>query len=212
VTPPVAGPKAWWPDALLLAGFAGLTLAVAAGWPLRLDVAVAHWMDAHRPAVLGVPARFLNYGGAGVLLAGGTALVALLLAVRRRSLAPLILVLFAFALTFGSLTALKLLTDRAAPHVPVPDPERFGSGGASYPSGHLVNSIVWYGVLALLLTPWLNPLAQRVLRLAPPVLFTVTTIYLGYHWPTDTVAGMLLGVFLVRVVYRAAVAGPVPAR
>ena len=81
-------------------------------------------------------------------------------------------------------------------------PERFGLGGQSYPSGHLVNALVWYGILALLLSPWLTPLLWRLVRIVPPVVLTLTTVYLGYHWLTDTVAGILLGVFLDRLLRR----------
>jgi membrane-associated phospholipid phosphatase len=191
-------PKGWWPDALLLAGFAGLTLVLAAGWLLSVDVAVAHWVDAHRPAPLDLAARIGNYLGQGAVLTGAAAVVAVFLGVRRRSLRPLLPVVVAFALTF----LLKLLTERPAPHATVAHPERFGLGGASYPSGHLVNAIVWYGVLVLLLAQWLPVPVQRAVRLVPPVVLAVTTVYLGYHWLTDTVAGILLGLLLYRLIRR----------
>ena len=41
-----------------------------------------------------------------------------------------------------------------------------------------------------------------MLRLAPPVLVGATFVYLGYHWLTDILAGLLLGVFLGRVLAR----------
>jgi membrane-associated phospholipid phosphatase len=191
-------PKGWWADALLLAGFVGLTLALAAGWLLGLDVAVAHWVDAHRPAPLDLAARIGNYLGQGAVLTGICALVALYLGVRQRSPRPLVPVVVAFALTFGTLTLLKVLTERPAPHAPLAHPERFGLGGASYPSGHLVNAIVWYGVLVLLLDP---PLGWLV-RLVPPIVLAVTTVYLGYHWLSDTIAGILLGLLLYRLTRR----------
>jgi len=187
---------------LLLVGFVGLTLALAAGWLLGSDVAVAHWVDAHRPGPLDLAARIGNYLGQGAVLTGIAAVVALFLGVRRRSLRPLLPVVVAFALTFGTLTLLKLLTERPAPHAPLTHPERFGLGGASYPSGHLVNAIVWYGVLVLLLAQWLPLPVQRWVRLVPPVVLAVTTVYLGYHWLTDTIAGILLGLLLYRLIRR----------
>jgi membrane-associated phospholipid phosphatase len=202
VIPADRPPIAWWPDVVLLAGFAGLTLVLAAGWLLGPDVAVAHWVDGHRPAPLFHLARAGNRLGQGAVLTGIAGVLAGVLAVRHRSVRPLLPVVAAFALTFGTLTLLKLLTERPAPHATVPHPERFGQGGASYPSGHLVNAIVWYGVLALLLQPWLTASRGRLLVLVPTVILAVTTVYLGYHWLTDTVAGILLGLLLFRLLRR----------
>ena len=66
----------------------------------------------------------------------------------------------------------------------------------------MVNTIVWYGVLALLLAPWLNRTARLWLRIAPPVIVFVTTVYLDFHWLTDSIAGVLLGVFIDRLLVR----------
>jgi membrane-associated phospholipid phosphatase len=201
VTPP-GRPATWWPDLALLAGFVAITLALAAGGLLGLDVAVAHWADTHRPAPLYRAAWVGNYLGQGSVLTAIALALAVFLAMRGRSVRPLLPVVAAFVLTFSSLTLLKLLTERPAPHATMPHPERFGPGGASYPSGHLVNAIVWYGVIALLLAPWLTPPLRRILVLTPPIVLTVTTIYLGYHWLTDTVAGILLGLLLYRLLRR----------
>jgi membrane-associated phospholipid phosphatase len=67
----------------------------------------------------------------------------------------------------------------------------------------MVNTVVWYGVLALLLAPWLAAGVRRWLRFAPPVIVFVTTVYLNFHWLTDSVAGVLLGVVLDRLLARA---------
>ena len=86
----------------------------------------------------------------------------------------------------------------------VPHPERLFSdpSSQSYPSGHLVVALVWYGVLALLLTGVLPGRWLRVVRGVPPVVLFVTTVYLSFHWLTDTVAGLLLGLLLYRLLIR----------
>lgn len=180
---------------MLLGGFVALTLTLAAGRLLGVDVAVAHWADAHRPAVLGHPAAWVNHLGDPYVLP----VVALAVALFLRSRRAVLLVATAFALVVVPLTALKVLTGRPAPHAPLAHPERFGLGGTEYPSGHLVSAIVWYGVLALLLSRWRWAGAARWI---PPVLLTFTTVYLGYHWLTDTLAGILLGLLLDRQLRR----------
>jgi membrane-associated phospholipid phosphatase len=196
-------PPGWWPDLVLAVAVAAVTLALAAGAFLGWDLAVRDWCDAHRPAVLYWPARAGNLLGQGGYLAELVLVLGLVLGWRRHSIRPLLPVGLAFVLTFGVLTPLKAWTDRAAPHASaLPHPERLGSGGVSYPSGHLTNAIVWYGVLALLLAAWLPVLCRRVIRVAPPVVLCFTTVYLGFHWLTDTVAGLLIGLLLDRIMSR----------
>jgi membrane-associated phospholipid phosphatase len=76
----------------------------------------------------------------------------------------------------------------------------------SYPSGHVANALVWYGVIALLLGA-LVAVPSRVhlaIRLVPPVIVFCTTTYLSFHWLTDSVAGLFLGLILTRLMARVA--------
>jgi membrane-associated phospholipid phosphatase len=224
-------PAGWWFDALLVIGFLLLTGALWRGWLLDLDTGVRNWSDGHRPTVLYWAARAGNLFGQGTPLTLICLGIAVLRGWKRPWLGldsragdprpadgdalprglrrwwPVLLVLAAFVLTFFTVGPLKVLTDRAGPHAdrdipPVAEPERFGSGGLEYPSGHLANAIVWYGVLVLLLSPWLPLLWRRLLRIGPPAVLAVTTVYLSFHWFTDTVAGIALGLFLDRLLHR----------
>lgn len=215
--PPEVRPRGWWFDALLLAGFAALTAALAAGWLLDVDSAVAHWADRHRPRPLYWIARVLNFLGQGgwvlLPLSGGLAVT---LGWRTRSIRPLLMVAAALLLTSATIGPLKLWTNRAAPRSELVDRvELFndlppGEYGESYPSGHVANAIVWYAVIALLLAtllrdlgrPDLPPGVRRAVRLVPPAVVFCTTTYLSYHWLTDSVAGLLLGVLLHRLLSR----------
>jgi membrane-associated phospholipid phosphatase len=195
----------WWLDLLLLAGFLALTFALYRGLLLDLDLAVRNWCEAHRPPVWYWLARGLNYLGNGGPLTFVALLLAAWRAVRGRSVRPVLLVVFAFALSVVVIMPIKIYTDRLAPRSDLfPDPvELFlHNAGFSYPSGHLVNAVLWYGVLAILLAPWLTRATRRTLRVLPPLVLTVTTVYLSFHWLTDSVAGLLLGVVLYRMVAR----------
>jgi membrane-associated phospholipid phosphatase len=196
-------PASWWPDALLAAAFAAMTLGLAGGAFLGWDLAVRSFMDEHRPSVLYWLARAGNLLGQGGYLTEICLVIAVLLALRRHSVRPVLPVLAALALTFGTLKPLKDWIDRAAPHAwQLAHPERLGSGGASYPSGHIVNAVVWYGVLVLLLSQWLPSVWRLVIRVVPLATVCVTTIYLGYHWLTDTAAGLFVGLLLDRILRR----------
>ncbi len=194
--------RSWWPEVLLTAGFVGLTWVLMAGGLLGVDIAVRRWCDSHRPPLLDSIARVGNLLGQGGWLAIICAVTALVLAWQRHTVRPILPVVTAFALTFATLQPLKSFTQRPAPHALRQHAEHFGTGGQSYPSGHLVNALVWYGVLVLLLAPWLAPPLRRAIRVIPPVVLTVTTVYLGFHWLSDTVAGLLLGFLLDRLMRR----------
>lgn len=190
-----------------------VTASLALAPVRQLDLAVRDLADAHRPEVAETVALAINRLGSGGLLTGAAVLLAAFLAVRRRSAWPLGPVVAAFLATVALTMPLKWLFHRAAPHSPLPDDievRLFSQpGGLSYPSGHGVNTIVWYGVICLLLAPWLPAAARRSIRWAPPAIVTVTGTYLGHHWLTDMAAGILLGVVLDRLLAR--VPWPAPA-
>ncbi|GAA2718326.1 phosphatase PAP2 family protein [Micromonospora olivasterospora] len=214
-------PAGWWFDALLLAGFAAITLALAEGALLGLDLAVSRWAFAHDPAPLYWAARMFNLlGQGGWLLMPVSGALAAAVAWRQHSVRPLLPLAGAFVLLYLTVGPLKLWTDRAAPSATVKKPflppaqavrifnEQLPADAysMSYPSGHVANAIVWYGVIAVLLAALtagrLHPAAYRLVRFAPPAILLVTTTYLNFHWLTDGLAALLLGLFLDRLLHR----------
>ena len=200
---PVGG---WWLDGLLLGGFVLVTVALATGTrALDLDVAVADWADAHRPRVGYLIARGLNYAGQGGPLLTLTGLIAAWLAWRRRSWWPLLVPTLGVLLTYLAVGPVKLLTDRAAPSEPTlahPELLFHDPGGMSYPSGHVVNALVWYTALLVLLGDAVPSRLAAGIQLGAPVLIVATTTYLGWHWISDGVAAVLLGLPLARLLRR----------
>ncbi|WP_433055372.1 phosphatase PAP2 family protein [Dactylosporangium sp. CS-033363] len=200
-------PAGWWLDALLVAGFVLITVLLAAKTPvLSLDLAVRDFVDAHRPGWADTTLRVFNkLGQGGQILTPLAVIVAFFLTRARRTVRPFLLVIGAFAITYVTIGPLKIWTDRAAAseHT-ITHPEwlfRIDSG-MSYPSGHVVNAIVWYGVLATLLTGVLRPGLVTAIRYTIPLVLLFTTTYLSFHWITDGLAALMLGVFLDRILRR----------
>jgi membrane-associated phospholipid phosphatase len=206
VRPQRVKPDTWWFDVALVAAFVLLTVLLAAKTRLLgLDLAVRDFADAHRPTGLFWLLRVLNYAGqGGWVLTPLAAIVAFVLAVRRRSVRPFLPVAGAFIITYLAIGPLKLWTDRAAASSHIPHPEWLfhDPSGLSYPSGHVVNAIVWYGVLAYLLRHVLTERQRLIVRYGAPALVLVTTTYLSYHWITDGLAAILLGLLLDRFLRR----------
>jgi len=149
---------------------------------------------------------FNKLGQGGQVLTPLAVVVAFFLARARHTVRPFLLVAGAFALTYVTIGPLKVWTDRlaASEHVHAHPEYLFYAGeGLSYPSGHVVNAIVWYGVLATLLTGALRPRLVAAIRYTIPLVLLFTTTYLSFHWITDGLAALLLGLLLDRLLRRA---------
>lgn len=203
----------WWFDLALIAAFAGLTAALIDGRLLGLDQRVADWALTHQPAPLYWTARVLNYLGQGgqVLMPVGLILTALLVR-RTRSVRAAFPFAAAFLLTYLTVGPLKIWADRAAPRFTGPEktvlfnPHADGVYAMSYPSGHLGNALAWYAAIALLAAALLRRSLHRweafAIRVLPVAIVFVTTVYTGFHWLTDSIAGVLLGWVLARLIER----------
>jgi hypothetical protein len=201
-----------------LAAFGILTAALAAGGPLiDLDLAVREWSEAHRPPVADLAARGLNLLGQGGALLAVSAGLATLLALRLRSVIPLLYVVAAAVLIVPTVVLLKGLTERGAPSSPLPPEQTValmgplppGEYAAGYPGGHATNAILWYAVILTLVTALLcaygravpSVTVRPVVRTAPPVIVVAASTYLSWHWFTDGFAGVALGLALERTLH-----------
>jgi hypothetical protein len=140
-------------------------------------------------------------GGRGFLLLVLAGLVGWL-AVRRRTLVPLVRVVVALGLLTVVVYSFKWGTGRTAPAYPG---SFFHRDGGSYPSGHVANAVLMWGVARWQAVEFGLPAAvQRatwLLSVVGPVVAGVAMVALDFHWVTDAVVGLAVGLLLLGVVH-----------
>jgi undecaprenyl-diphosphatase len=190
--------------ALLGAAFAAYTQVVGAGAADSLDLQLAGAMAAAWRPVLQVPLQFVAVlGGPEVTFLLGAGLAALMWRRGFRTEAAALLVL-----PLGQL--LEVVYKWALRH---PPPLRFSHpdgpsvvtmlhGGTltfngSYPSGHMMRTVFIYGLGAFVVRRLASPGWARTLAVPSAAvvigLMALDRVYLGVHWQSDVVGGLLLG-------------------
>lgn len=178
---------------LLLWGFAGLADEFSEqGRLAQLDLSVLKWLQLHGSERGERVFQIVSWLGAPVLLVVDCG-VAIVLAVRRRWQS---FTLWTVAIIGGLVLdeILKLAFRRARPDVAS---EFISRGSWSFPSGHAMNSLVAYSMLAYLLRAHIVSARTRlVIALGAAFLIIAigfSRLYLGVHYLSDVTAGYLAG-------------------
>ncbi len=154
-----------------------------------LDTAATAWTDVG--GVIGMPVLAVT--------------IMVVLAVRRRSWTPVILITAAGAGSLLMTVAGKDLTGRARPPLAEAVPPYEYS--PSFPSGHTLNALVIAGIVAYLLMLRRHSGRTRALVVAAAATFALTIglsrVFLGHHWFTDVLAAWFLGAGWLAVVVTA---------
>ena len=83
----------------------------------------------------------------------------------------------------------------------------------AFPSGHTAMMLVFVGLLASLLLPSVNARRHSLILSAATVLVTTaaaTRLYLGVHWLSDVLGGLLLGALVLALFYGVVLLRPFP--
>ncbi|MEA4987409.1 MAG: phosphatase PAP2 family protein [Anaerovorax sp.] len=112
---------------------------------------------------------------------------------------------FGIPLSFAAGTSLifysiiKYIFQRPRPNIAL---HLIEQGGFSFPSGHTMTSLIFYGTLILLLSQYYG-FKNMAVRLTHAIcaayifLIGISRIYLGVHYPTDVLASWLLGILIL---------------
>jgi membrane-associated phospholipid phosphatase len=201
-----AGRPPWWVLAVaLVVGSLVTGDLLTRGWLERMDLQVSEVIsDWNLQDSAAFPFLWVltQLGGRVAILAVLAVLVGYL-AWRRHTWLPLVRVLIALGLLTVVVYAIKNGTGRTAPGFP--GSFFFHEDGASFPSGHVANAVLMWGVARWQAVEYGLPLrVQRafwLLSIAGPVVTGLAMISLDYHWVTDAVVGACVGLLLLGVVH-----------
>jgi len=174
--------------------FFGLTAAVLAGVADSWDRTLMLVLAAEREPWLTWWMRLLSVAGSGLIEIPLALLLIFGLAVRKRKAEAWWYT--AAALSGWALYALaKLVVQRPRPHI-IPR-LMHGAGWYSYPSGHSMLAPIIFGLgIIVWAAPWPSPAVRRAaLALAALLALGIgfSRVYVGVHYPSDVVGGLLLG-------------------
>jgi len=173
--------------------FAELGEHVRSGGTQAFDVAVLQWLGAHHTKLLTAAAVELTYLGTGtvVLMIVGVAALFLWHTEHKHSARLLLAAVAGNILLNG---ALKLVFHRPRPSV---FEWQTVAVSSSFPSGHAMSATVCYGTVAYLVVRLQKHHWSRVLTSVGAVVLILlicgTRLYLGVHYPSDVLAGILVG-------------------
>ena len=173
--------------------FAFLALVLGHGEPLGLDLAIHQAMLALRNPLADYPMAALASLGDAQVLTPAAALVLAYLAWRQRWMAA---AHWVAALAFG-----LALTAWLGVSVDFPRPPAVGSG-FSFPSITITMSTITFGFFAVLIArelPGRRRIWPYLVSGIVVALIGFARIYLGAHWLSDVIGGMLFGIFWLLV-------------
>jgi membrane-associated phospholipid phosphatase len=201
-----AGRPPWWLVTVAAVVGSLVTADLLAGtllerMDLRVSALVSDW-DLQESAAYWPVWVLTQLGGRGTILIVLTVLLGYL-AWRRRTLLPVARVLMALVLLTVVVYGIKHAVGRTAPGFP--GSFFFHDDGASFPSGHVANAVLMWGVARWQAVEYRLPApAQRafwLLSVAGPLITGLAMVSLDFHWVTDAVVGAAVGIVLLGVVH-----------
>jgi membrane-associated phospholipid phosphatase len=201
-----AGRPPWWLVTVAAVVGSLVTADLLAGTllertDLRVSALVSDW-DLQESAAYWPVWVLTQLGGRGTILIVLTVLLGYL-AWRRRTLLPVARVLMALVLLTVVVYGIKHAVGRTAPGFP--GSFFFHDDGASFPSGHVANAVLMWGVARWQAVEYRLPApAQRafwLLSVAGPLITGLAMVSLDFHWVTDAVVGAAVGIVLLGVVH-----------
>jgi undecaprenyl-diphosphatase len=173
--------------------FAKFSGHVRSGSTQAFDDAVLRWLAQHRTKPLDAVMLEITFLGTGTVVMMMVAISGMFLWLTRHKYSAVLLLVS----TFGGILLNNLLKQGFLR--PRPQVVDWGTTAMSwsFPSGHAMSAAVVYGTVAYLAARLQQRRVTRVLTLACAailiLLICVSRLYLGVHYPSDVIAGLIIG-------------------
>lgn len=188
-------------SALLVGSLLYVIVDIFVQGPLtQLDLQVYRWDGEDRHPAFSDAAWIYDKMGQRSVLVPILLVVAGVFARRHRTWRPVVLAMVSFLVLNVVVGAMKILIGRAETETGSVD---VLSGGVIFPSGHSSNMVLSGGLVIYLF--WRYGADPPLRRLTVLIAFLtsltiLTSLYIGSHWLTDLVAGVLVGGLLLQLV------------
>lgn len=107
-----------------------------------------------------------------------------------------IMLAFGLIVSLAAVIVIKLVVHRLRPSNAI-----ISASGFSFPSGHSVTSVVFFGLMIFIIIPKIRSVIAKCALIGFSVfmilLIGFTRAYLSVHWLTDVLAGFCLGLFIL---------------
>ena len=174
--------------------FSELAEHVAKGSTQPFDDAIMHWMGAHQTPALESVMLEVTALGTGTVVGMIVLIAGMFLWLNHHRHSSVLLVVA----TLGGLVLDNLL--KIGFNRPRPQIFEWGTHAASssFPSGHAMSSVIVYGTVAYLAARLQRNVHARVFTFVLAailiVMISISRVYLGVHYPSDILAGVLIGI------------------
>lgn len=161
-------------------------------WILQLDGAIAHWFAANNNVVIREILSFITTLGNEGMLWIGLAVVLLFFKKTRAAGVAVAVALILSALIVN--VTIKPLVSRLRPFQMYDSIKFFLKvpPGYSFPSGHAASSLA--AATAMYLTVGEKEKKYGVIALCIAAMIAFSRVYLGAHFPTDVIVGVIIGI------------------
>lgn len=174
--------------------FSELAKQVRKGSTQPFDDAIMHWVGAHQTPRLEAVMLEVTALGTGTVVGMIVLITGMFLWLNHHRHSALLLIVA----TLGGLVLDNLL--KIGFNRPRPQIFEWGTHAASssFPSGHAMSSVIVYGTVAYLAARLQRNVHARILTfvLAAMIIamISISRVYLGVHYPSDILAGVLIGI------------------